>query len=140
MSTKVYDSNQVFLSIGGRSISKGRAAGTFVTSEYAAEAFTPVVGADGEVTISRSNNKSGTIKVNLVQTSDSHRVLMALYETQQATPGGILLDYELRDLSGGLLEHGQVVIQKPPANAYGAEASEREWLFFCGELAREVTA
>ena len=140
MTTKVYDSNQVFVTLAGRPINKGRDSGTFVSSEYSADSFTLVVGADGETTMCRTNNRSGTIKLTLVQTADSHRTLMALESDQRAQPGGTLLDYELRDLSGGLLEHAQVVIQKPPPQAYGAEASTREWTMVTGELVREVAA
>jgi hypothetical protein len=54
------------------------------------------------------------------------------------TPGGVVMDYELRDLAGLMLEHAQVVMQKAPANGYGAQAGEREWTLFTDELIREV--
>lgn len=138
MTAKNYDSNQVKLSIGNRPINSGRAEGEFVTTEKAAPLFSRTVGADGETTISKSNNQSGTLKVKLLQTSDGHRLLSQLYAVAEATPGATQMAFELRDIGGGLLEHGNCWFEQAPTSSYGAVAAEREWTFGVDKLAREV--
>lgn len=135
---KNYDSNQVKLTIGNRPINSGRAEGEFVTTEMAAPLNTRTVGADGEVTVSKSNNQSGTLKVKLLQTSDGHRLLSQLYAVAVVTPGTTAMAFELRDIAGGLLEHGSCWFEQAPPSSYGAVASEREWTFGVDKLTREV--
>lgn len=136
---RFYDSKQVFVTLGNRPLQSGRAEGDFVTSAYEADAFSKTVGADGEVAISRSNNRSATIKLKFMQTSDGHKLLTQLYNAQLASGNGSLLDYELRDLTGAMVEHAaKCWIQKAPDAAYGATVGEREWTLGCAELVREV--
>lgn len=136
---KVYDSNLVHVTLADRPIASGRAEAEFVSTDYSAETFSKTVGADGEVTISRTNNKSGEIKIKLTQTSDGHKLLTQLYAIQRDTPGGVLMDFEVRDILGGLVESAaKCWFTKPPASPYGATAAEREWTLGCAELIREV--
>lgn len=136
---KFYDSSQVFVTLGGRPLQSGRAEGDFVTTAFEADAFTKVVGADGEVAVSRSNDRSATIKLKFMQTSEGHKLLTQLYAAQLASSNGALLDFELRDLTGSLLEHAaKCWIQKAPDSSYGATVGEREWTLGCAELVREV--
>ena len=138
MTTQVYDSNLVFVTLAGRPIDSGRAESEFVSTEYNAEHVTETVGADGEVTVARTNNNSGTLKIKLVQTSSGHTLLTQLYATAKLTPGGTLMDFEIRDINGAMLEHCQCYFKKPSASPYGANAAEREWTFGTGDLIREA--
>jgi hypothetical protein len=97
------------------------------------------VGADGEATVSRSNNRSATIKIKLMATSDGHRLLEQLYAAQQAASNGAPIAFELRDVLGARVEHADAcVFVKPPATSHGATVSEREWSLFTERLIREV--
>jgi len=44
---KFYNPNEVFVSLADRAISKGRAEGEFVSTDYNADSITETVGADG---------------------------------------------------------------------------------------------
>lgn len=139
MSLKVHDSKQVFLSLGGRSIDDGRVEGGFVTTTYGADVMVPTVDASGNATVSRSNNESATIKIKLIRTSDSHRLLEQLFATQQAAPNGAPIAFELRDLLGARLEHADAcVFTKRPEITYAATVGEVEWELFTAKLVREV--
>lgn len=137
---KTYDSNEVSVTFAGRSIDTGRADGDFYTSEYNAETFTRKAGADGEQTRSKTNDRSATIKIKVMQTSDGHKLLMQLHELALASENGNdVAALEVNDLSGGLVERAaKAWIKKPPAATYGREAGEREWELECANLIREV--
>lgn len=136
---KFYDSNQVFVSLADRPITKGRTEGDFVSTEYNADSITETVGADGEVSVSISNNRSATIKIKVMQTSTSHSLLTELYQAWRLDPS-VLLPFELRDLQGSKIEHAEVYFKKPPPSNYGAVAGEREWTLGTAELVRESVA
>lgn len=136
---KFYDPNQVFVSLADRAISKGRTEGDFVSTEYNADSITETVGADGEVAVSISQNKSAVIKLKVMQTSSSHSLLTQLYDEWRADPS-TLLAFELRDLQGSKIEHALVYFKKPPPSNYGAVAGEREWTLGTAELVRETVA
>ena len=136
---KFYNPNEVFVSLADRAISKGRAEGEFVSTDYNADSITETVGADGEVAVSISQNKSGTIKLKVMQTSSSHSLLTQLYDAWRADPS-TLLAFELRDLQGSKVEHALVYFKKPPPSNYGAVAGEREWTLGTAELVRETVA
>lgn len=136
---KTYDSNQVYLTLANRSIQTGRTEGDFVVTEHTADTITPTVGADGEATVSRSNNRSATIKIKLLATSDGHRLLEQLYAAQQLASNGAPIAFELRDILGARVEHADAcVFVKPPATSHGATVGEREWSLFTERLIREV--
>lgn len=139
---KTYDSNEVNITFAGRSIDSGRADGDFYSSEYNSETFIRKGGADGEQTRSKTNDRSATIKLKLMQTSDGHKLLTQLHAAAlAATNGSDVAALEVRDLSGGLLERAaKAWIRKPPSNAYGKEAGEREWELECSHMIREVVA
>lgn len=136
---KAYNSNEIYLSLANRSIQTGRVESEFVTTDYAVDANVPTVGADGEMTISRSNNESATITIKLLATSDGHRLLEQLYAAQAATPNGAPIPFELRDILGARVEHAEkVVFIKRPATGHGATVGEREWKLVAEKLIREV--
>ncbi len=139
MSLKTYDSNRVSITFAGRSIDAGRADGEFISTEYSAETFSKKVGADGEVTRSKSNDRSATIKLKVMQTSAAHATLMQLHALSLASVNGSDVGaFELRDLNGNMIERAdEAWIEKPPPSAFGKEAVEREWTLACASLIRE---
>lgn len=135
-----YDSNQVTVSFAGRTIDTGRAEGEFVSTEFTSETFTTKAGADGEATRSKTNDRTATIKIKLMQTSAGHLLMTELHAIALASVNGSDAGaFEIRDLTGGLVERAEKCwIEKPPANPYGKEAGEREWTLKCEALIREV--
>ena len=136
-----YDSNQVSVTLGGRAIDAGRAAGKFIATEYTSELFKMTPTADGVVVRSKINNQSASIKVTVLQTSPAHALLTELYAAAQAsTNGGDLMAFEVRDLNGGGLRESaaRCWFEKAPASEYGSEAGEREWTLATDWLVRAV--
>lgn len=138
-STKQYDSNQVTVSYGGHTV-QGYADGTFVNVERNNDGYGQVSGADGEVTINTNNDKTGTVTITLMQTSESNAILAAFYEAQElASAAGaplVLQPLLVRNELTGLDLHtaAEAFITKPSAVGYGKESTEREWVIGCPKL------
>lgn len=128
MPVKSYDPSQVMVVFGGRVLS-GFAEGTKVTVEHEEDAWTTQIGVDGEGTRSKSNNRSGTITVQLMQSSDDNAFLYGIYELDRTSNAGAL-PMMVKDGSGSSLHMAETAwISKLPAAEYGVEAGAREWAF-----------
>jgi hypothetical protein len=123
-----YDSDQYFLSVAGIPIS-GYADGEFVRVERDNPAFDDVVGTDGEVTRSKTNDGRATATVRLMQTSPSNDLLSALHNSDKAAPGGVGVGpFLLQDLQGTTILFGEKCwIMKEPDLSLDRTATEREW-------------
>ena len=75
---KRYDAAQVTLVFMGILIDSGFADGEFLTIEQSAPDYEVVVGTDGQVGRSRTNNRHATIKVKLMSTSDGNTFFSGL--------------------------------------------------------------
>ena len=62
-----------------------------------------------------------------MSTSDTHRILTALYERQRAL-GVAFRVFQVLDLNNAIVERSGGVDQATPANAYGAEVGKRAWV------------
>lgn len=137
MAVKTYDPKQIIVTFGGNILS-GFADGTFVTAERNEDMWTTQIGTDGEDTRSKSNNRSGSITVSLMQTSDSNAVLSALALTDEAS-NSAALPLQIKDNSGNTLLIAETAwIKKMPSVEYGREAGPREWVFETGVLVMNV--
>ena len=81
---RVHDPQKIKVSFAGRDLGHGRDEGDFVTTEFTTEQTQTHVGADGAVTVSQSADQSGKATINCMSTSDTHRILTALYERQRS--------------------------------------------------------
>jgi len=122
---QTYSPQDTILTIDGNIIS-GYADGTFVSVEREVDAYTKVVGADGEVSRTRSANRSGTLTLTLKQTSDSNRVLGSLMLQDETDDSGSF-DCYVKDNLGNKLFTGIGWIRKVPTFEYGSDESNREW-------------
>jgi hypothetical protein len=129
MGFKVYDSNQVKISIVGIPITGGFADGEFLRLERETEAFTDVVGTDGEVTRSKTNDNRATVTILLMQTSSDNQLLSALHNTDKSQNGGAGVGrFLVEDLNGQTLHEGpNCWIMTDPDASYDREATAREW-------------
>jgi len=135
--TKTYNPAQVAVIFNGHQIS-GYADGSFVTVARDEDAFSLVVGSSGEGVRSKSNNKSGTITVTLLQSSGSNAFLSGFAELDELSGGGQgpLL---VKDNSGDSLHVCESAwIQKVPDAEYSREAGSREWVFRTDSLISHV--
>ena len=138
MAVKEYDSASVFVSVGGVPIS-GFAADSKVTIVRNNDAYTLQMGSDGEAARSKSNDKSGRMTIQLLQTSPSNAILSAFALADEVTPGGAVFPFACKDLNGGSLHTAQTgwIVKKPDAE-YVVEAGPREWIIETDDLKHTV--
>ena len=126
MAVKTYDPKKVILLMGGVRLS-GFADGTFVEVTRDEDSFTKKVGADGETARARSNNKGGSIKITLLQTSPSNAVLSAYLAADESTNEGVK-PVTVKDLSQvNTFFSASGWIKKPADAKYSKEIETREW-------------
>ncbi len=134
---KFYDADQITVAIAGIPIT-GYADGEFLTIAQETDAFTDVVGTDGEVTRSKTKDYRATIGLKLMQSSDSNDLLSALYNTDRlASNGAGVGAFLVRDRNGRALYTGDACwIQKAPDVSFDREATDREWTIRVANLLR----
>jgi hypothetical protein len=135
---KSYNADEVTLSLGQTLIEAGFADGEFLRIEQQTEDFVDVVGSDGEVAVSRTNDRRATITVLLLQTSDGNDILSALrtLSVQGTGLAGAVALY-IRDRNGrSLYEADTCWIQKPPDVSLDRSATVREWTLRVDRLER----
>jgi hypothetical protein len=130
-----YDPDQVSVSLGGIPIT-GWADGEFVTIERESDAFSDVVGTDGEVTRSKTNDDRATIVFKLMQSSSSNILLSALYNLDKNTPAGAGVGpLMVRDAQGTSLYVAEKAwISRAPSVSFDRTATSREWTIRCAKL------
>lgn len=110
------------------------ADGTFVEAERNEVGFSQSVGASGEVCRNKMGNKTGTIKLRLLQSSSQNDVLSE-YALLDDTVGGQVYPIAVRDLSGTSLAEGEkAYIQKIPKLDRAKEIGSTEWIFLVDNI------
>lgn len=132
----VYDPNEVSILVCGIPIEGGFADGSFVEIAYTSDAFVTVVGADGDVTRSKTNDKRATITITLMQSSNSNQLLSALANLDQRAGNGAgvgpLLIKDNQGLSLYSGEHSWIA--KQPDAVFDKTAGPRAWKIECAAL------
>lgn len=138
MGTKTYNAADVTCSFMGIPIDSGYADGEFVTIAQTAADFEVVVGTDGEVTRTQTNNRHATITLKLMQTSDGNAALSAINNLDRASGNGAGIGPMLiRDRNGtSLYTAVHCWIAKPPDVSFDRVATPREWTLECSDLIR----
>ena len=133
MKTRGYDPAQVILTVDGNDIT-GFADGSFVEVTRNVDAFELSVGADGESTRAKSNDRSGKFKFVLQQSSPSNDVLSAIANADEESNQGVV-GIQVKDAGGTSLHSGEKCWNVKKADATYAKTTEnREWLFETGNL------
>jgi hypothetical protein len=136
---KRYDAAQVSLSFMLLNIDSGFADGEFLTIEQEAPDYETVVGTDGEVARSRTNNRHAMIKVKLMQTSSGNSLFTAM------SNGGLLArngadvgPMMIRDRISGACTFTATKcwIAKPPDVSFDSKVTIRVWELECADLYR----
>ena len=101
--------------------------------------FESAVGADGEVTRSATNDRSGVITLTLMSTSKANDWLntwLHRSKTVELTLGaGDKFEIYVKDLNSlDTLIAADAYIQKEPASTYGRNAAEREWTIYAANV------
>jgi len=124
---KTYNPKKVAVIAGGFAIS-GYADGEFVTITMDEDQFDLKVGTDGEGTRAKSNNNSATVKIMLMQSSDSNTILQSFWNSDKISDSGIF-PLLIKDNSGrSLYAADQAWIQKQPEAKFGKTTDTREWI------------
>jgi len=128
MALKSYNAGEVAIIVGTRAMG-GLAEDTFVNIQRDEQLHTKQVGADGEVTRSKTNNKSGMITITLQQTSDSNDYLTGLANNDSIVP------ITVTDLSGRTVAFAQQAwVQDFPDVELARDSGTREWVIDCANL------
>lgn len=130
---KTYDPNELSIIIGGH-IVQGFADGSFLTVERNNDTFARTTGASGETARAKSNDRSGTFTITLMQSSLSNAVLQGFAVADELANAGTF-PVLIKDNNGDDLFSAEIAwIQKPSSAEYGKEITEREWIVETGEL------
>ena len=138
MAFKTYDADQVSVTVAGILIDSGFADGEFLRIEQETDDYSDVVGTDGEVTRSRSNDRRATVTLLLMQSSDANDKLSALSALDNSSPNGAGVGaFLVRDRSGRSMYSAEHCwISKPPNVGFDREAGSREWTLRLADLRR----
>lgn len=133
MGVKTYDPKQVAVIVGSQPLT-GFGDGDFVSVERNEDAWTLMVGADGESTRSKNNNRSGKITITLQQSSRSNDYLSQLALADELS-GRATTNVMIKDNFGTTLYNAATAwIVKQPAITFAKEAGSREWVLETDEL------
>jgi hypothetical protein len=127
-----YSPEDVSVSIAGAVLS-GYSEGTFVVVSREEDAYSKVVGSDGDVTRSKNANKSGTIALTLKASSPSNDILSGL-ATKDELDGSGVAPIIVKDNSGTTICGGKGWVRKKPDAEFAKEVGDREWTFDVGTL------
>jgi hypothetical protein len=131
--TKDYDPNQVAFHIGPH-LAEGFADGTFITATRNNQSWNTVSGASGEHARARSNDKTGTFELVLMQSSATNEVL-SQYLVLDELNGTGKFPCAIDDVIGGTkIGTLQGWVQQPPSVEYGKELGDRTWTIECGDM------
>jgi hypothetical protein len=135
--TKTQDADQISISYGGADI-HGFAPDSVIEIEQESNDFEDEVGADGEVSRSKTNDRRATIRIYLMATSDSNDLLSAISNADRKAPNGAgIAPLYVRDRSGrAVYSAAECWVRKPPQVSFKRSAQERVWELRCANLER----
>jgi hypothetical protein len=137
MSTRSYDPAQVILNVNGVDAS-GFADGTFIKVERNVDAFSLVVGADGEATRVKSHNRSGRFTFTLQQSSPFNDYLSSLASADETSSTGVAPILVKENGGKTLAQASKAWVVKKSAVEFGKESGTREWIMETGDMALDV--
>lgn len=127
MSVRTYDPSSVIITIAGVPMS-GFTEATFLEIDRNEPTWNMVVGADGLVTRSKTNNFSGTLTLTLKQSSPSNDVLSGLLAIDEATNAGVF-PVLVKDLTGNSIYFAaQAWITQYANSTFDKDVSDRQWI------------
>lgn len=127
MNTKTYAAADVQVIFGTRRL-RGLAEDSFVEIDRDENTFTKSVGSDGEVSRSRTANKSATATITLQQTSEDNAYLQGLHNTDENTGGGIQ-PFKVIDKSGTTVAIAtEAWVEKPAPIGFARDSGTRAWV------------
>lgn len=138
MAFSTYDANDILINFAGIPVDSGYADGEFCRVEQAEDDFSLVMGTDGSGTRSKTNNRSATITIILMQSSKTNNALSTLNNLDKKKGNGAGVGPLLIKDKGGttLFAAEKCWIQKPPNASFDRTATSREWTLATDKLER----
>ncbi len=128
MAVDTYDPKGVNIAVAGSFID-GFADGEFINVDRDEDSYSLTIGADGKSARARSNNKSATITITLLQTSDANDTLNAFHAADELLAGSGVFPFFLNDINGRTVLVAETAwVQKPSPVSYSNEMSDRVWV------------
>lgn len=125
---KTYDFNQVSCIVGGNALTGFADGDDVVKVEYEKEEFMTIVGASGEATRTKSNNKSAKVTLKLLKTSLANDILNGYLQADRLSNSG-LFPFLVKDNNGTDLHAAeQMWIEKAPSVGHGENPTATEWI------------
>ncbi|WMU95500.1 hypothetical protein [Escherichia phage pEC-M719-6WT.1] len=131
-----YSPKDVVCSWNGIAI-EGFAPDSFLRLQRTSPLVTPVVGAGGQVALTRNADKTGTIEIELMQTSLSNQILSAIQAKQDdmELEADISSNFVIYDPSGSVMATGiNAWLQELPQVELGRDQNSKTWIFGCERL------
>ena len=123
---KTYNSKYVMVALGNHSVS-GLADDSFLTIEPLGSGILSKSGCDGEVSRAVDPNSQYSVKVTLLQTSDSSKWLQKMHNRDKDTGDGTF-PIMVKDIKGGMLfQADEAWVVKETSRQYGKDTNNREW-------------
>jgi hypothetical protein len=124
---RTYNLANVVITVGGIVI-EGFGESDAVSYEPNSPIWETTVGADGEVTRSATNDRSGNLTFTIMSTSGSLKVFSAFMAVSKQVAVGDIFPVFIKDLgSGDQLIAEQCWIEEEASMEFGKAAAEREW-------------
>lgn len=135
--SKLYQSKFVLVSVAGIPIESGLSDGSFVEIERNSDDVESYASVDGEYAFSVTNDKGGSYKVTMAQTSVANQELLRLYRSSELSPfGAIFFPIMVRNVnpSGGgeVYRSAKALLKRLPNVTYAKGVETREWEFVTG--------
>jgi hypothetical protein len=135
---KIYDSSEVSIIFAGIPIDGGYGEDEFLRVAPASDDFSDVVGVDGSVTRSKTNDRRAEVTITLMQSASANDALSVLRNLDINTPGGAGVGpLMIRDKSGrALYAATKAWIAGPPEASFKKGPEARVWKLRCAKLDR----
>ena len=130
-SVKTYNPREVICTLGTHVVT-GYADDSFITIEEKGDGVSSKTGCDGEVIRAVDPNEQYSVKLSLLQYSDTSKYLQNQYRKDKKTGDG-MFPILIKDLKGGLLFSADAAwVTKQPSRVYGKADNNREWTIDTG--------
>lgn len=134
MSINVYSPKQVVVAWGGAPIT-GMADDTFIEAAFNADSTEEVIGAQGDVALTKIANGTGTVTLTLLQNATTNIALSNVYLKDQLEGKISRANLTITDPSGSLLMECQDAHLKTFAPVtLGASQNAKAWTFFVSNM------
>ena len=134
MATKDYDPNKVTINLGGH-IAEGFADGTFVTVTRNNPTWQVASGASGEHARAKTNDRTGTAELTLMQTSKTNDWLTSKMLLDEGPDNAGKFTFGIIDANGSTVVAAvEGWVQQPPSTEFGKELGDRVWTIEFGDV------